>query len=207
MKVSPSRPNPAKYALCALLALLPATVSAQARFDVDDPSFDDLKSPEVGGNTSVKRFTPKDWLEVEVKFKISDSGSKAEFVDRVNIRWYVAVKNPEGRGYWLLEKSVTHVNVPVGEDVFASVYLSPNGVKRLSGSDRASKSVVEYVGGEIEIGGNRQIFVNKGSKTKPFWTVASDSLSRTEKVPLLNKNETPFRFLWHDRYAEIEERD
>jgi hypothetical protein len=49
--------------------------------------------------------------------------------------------------------------------------------------------------------------VNKGSDKKPFWTLASDNLSRTDKVPLLNKNETPFKFLWYDRYAEIEEKD
>ena len=207
MKVSHSNPVLIRRLFCALLLLAAPAALGQVKFDVGKPDFDDLQSPEVGGNTAKKSFSPKDWLEVEVKFNISNAGRDAKFVDRVNIRWYVSVKNPEGSGYWLLEKSVTHTNVPVGEDLYASVYLSPNGVKRLSGSERAGKSVVDYVGGEIEIGGTREVFVSKGSKSKPFWTVSSSNLSRTEKVPLLNKNETPFKFLWYDRYAEIDERD
>ena len=29
-------------------------------------------------------------------------------------------------------------------------------------------------------------------------------MQRTNKYPLLDKNETPFKFLWWDRYLEIE---
>lgn len=207
MKIQRFPVNVLHAALCALfLAALPQ-VQGQVKFDVDKPDFDDLQSPEVGGNTGKKNFSPKDWLEVEAKFRISDAGQRgAKFVDRVNVRWYVAVKNPEGKGFWMLEKEITHVNVPVDEDLYTSVYLSPNAVKRLSGGDRASKSVVEYVGGEMEIGGVRKVFVSKGSDKKPFWTSSSSNISRTEKVPLLNKYETPFKFLWWDRYAEIQER-
>jgi hypothetical protein len=39
-----------------------------------------------------------------------------------------------------------------------------------------------------------------------WWNSASDKISRTEKIPLLNKYETPFKIFWWDRYAEIEER-
>ena len=41
------------------------------------------------------------------------------------------------------------------------------------------------------------------SKDKPGWWV-SGKLSRYDKIPLRNKNETPFKFLWWDRYLEIE---
>ncbi|NNC88973.1 MAG: hypothetical protein HKN82_10995 [Akkermansiaceae bacterium] len=177
-------------------------LAAQAKFDVDDPKFDDLQSPEVGGNTGKKNWDPKDWLEVEVKFKIDAVRPDAKFVDEVRIRWYVAVENPESKGYWLLEKEVTHVNVPVGEDIYASVYLSPTSVMRLSGGERASKAVVDRVGGEISILGTTNYFSSKG---KAGWW-QSGTLSRSDKVPLLNKNQTPFKMLWYDRYAEIQER-
>ena len=36
--------------------------------------------------------------------------------------------------------------------------------------------------------------------------INAPSLSRTEKFPLLDKNQTPFRALWWDRYAEIQEK-
>ena len=123
------------------------------------------------------------------------------------MKWYVAAKNPDGKGYVLLEKEINHVNVPVGEDIFSSVYLSPTAVKRISGSDRAGKSILSHVGGEILINGS-QPEKKSGyftSKDKPGWWV-SGKLSRYDKIPLRNKNETPFKFLWWDRYAEIEER-
>ena len=37
---------------------------------LDSPQFDELPSPDVEGNTGLKNFKPKDWLEVEVKMNI-----------------------------------------------------------------------------------------------------------------------------------------
>jgi hypothetical protein len=174
---------------------------ADAKFSVGKPDFDDILSPDIGAKKSWK---PKNWLEMEVKLKVSAVSPKPKdgFVDEVRIRWYVAVENPGGKGYWLLEKEVTHVNIPIGEDLYASVYLSPNSVKRLSGGERASKSILYAVGGEITIAGKTEYFSSKGKAG--WWT--SGNLSRTDKVPLLNKDETPFKLAWYDRYAEIKEK-
>lgn len=196
------------FSTAALAALtMAAPLYGQAgNVDASDPKFDTLQSPNVGGNTGSKSWKPKDWLEAEVEFEV-DMGSKYErkFVDSVTVKWYVAVKNPEGKGVFLLEKEVEHVNVPVGEKVFSSVYLSPGAVMRISGSDRASKSIIEAIGGEVTVNGtsresNKKRFFADGKKVG-WWT--SNKLSRYDRVPLLNKNETPFKFLWWDRYAEI----
>ncbi|MGJ8676268.1 MAG: Amuc_1102 family pilus-like protein [Akkermansiaceae bacterium] len=183
----------------------PALVAQQYKVDVEDPSFEDLQSPEVGGNTGKKKFKAKDWLECEVKFKIESSDSRVKFVDKVTVKWYVAAENPDGKGYVLLSKEVNHINVPVNEDVYASVYLSPTSIMRISGSDRAGKSVLSHVGGEILVNGTQPVKQTGyfTSKDKPgWWTKAG--LSSYDKIPLLNKSETPFEFLWWDRYAEIE---
>lgn len=178
-----------------------SSLFAEAKFSVGKPEFDDIQSPDIGAKKSWK---PKDWLEMEVKFKVSAVSPKPKdgFVDEVRIRWYVAVENPGGKGHWLLEKEVTHVNVPVGEDLYASIYLSPNSVKRLSGGSRASKSILWGVGGEMTIAGKTEYFT---SRDRPGWWT-SGKLSRTDKVPLLNKDETPFKAAWYDRYAELKEK-
>lgn len=202
-----------RSSLALLLGFLVLSMPAMAqsyKVEVDKPDFDDLQSPEVGGNTGKKNFKPRDWLEVEVKFKVISSNKEDKFVDRVTVRWYVAAKVKEGSGSTkvrVLEKEVNYVNVPVGEDVYASVYLSPSAVKRISGGDNAGKNVVEGVGGEILVNGatayKNSGFFSTAPRAKGKWW---DSMSRYNKIPLRDKNETPFKFLWWDRYAEIEER-
>ena len=119
------------------------------------------------------------------------------------MKWYIAVKNAEKSGTFLLfTKDIDYVNVPVSEEVYCSVYLSPSSIKRLTGFDRAGKSAVEYVGYEVLINGEK--VAQETSKGKPgWWNAASDKISRSDKVPLLNKAETPFAPMWWDRYAEV----
>jgi len=194
-----------RLVLVAIFSLSQFAMAQTYKIELDKPDFDDLPSPEIGGGK--KNFKPKEWLEVEVKFKIISSDKKEEFVDRVTVKWYVAAKIKEGgkTSIRVLEKEVNYVNVPVGEDIYASVYLSPSAVKRISGYDNASKRMVESVGGEIRVKGS-EAYKGSGffsSKGKPKWW---DNMARYNKIPLRNKNETPFSFLWWDRYAEIEER-
>ena len=189
--------------LMGIFVQAPAGLMAQgeARAEVADPSFDDLPSPNINPGKD-KRFKPKDWLEVETKVKLDVRPTpKIPFLDRVTVKWYVAVQNPEGRGFLLLTKDVNHVNVPTDEEFYVSVYLSPSSIKRLTGRERAAKSTVDRVG--VEILWNGVKVGQASSKGKAGWWNAA-SLSRSDKIPLLNKNETPFAIFWWDRYAQIE---
>jgi len=204
--------NRLRFLLSALLLfVLPSSFAmAQYKVDIEKPEIVEIKSPNLGGDSAKKNFKPKDWMEMEVKFKIEAKDRKKLFADKVVVKWYVAAKAPEGqgKGYIMIEKEVTHVNVPIGEDIYVSVYLSPNSIKRLTGNDRISKSDINDVGGEILIDGQQPVGDKKGyfsmNKKPGWWT--SGSLSRFDKIPLLNKNETPFKILWYGRYAEIEEK-
>jgi hypothetical protein len=174
-----------------------------AKVTADKATFDDLTSPEFAGGKQ-KSFKPKDWLEIETKIKTSMAPEpKSKTCDRLTVKWYVAVKNPEKPNTMLLlTRDVEHVNIPLEEDVYVSVYLSPASLKRLTGSDRGGKSAVEAVGYEILING-----VKVAEDTTKFkvgwWNAASDKISRSDAVPLLNKTETPFANSWWDRYAEV----
>jgi hypothetical protein len=171
------------------------------------PAFEDLQSPEFSGGKQ-KPFKPKDWLEIETKLKISmGAGSKARVCEKLVVKWYVAVKNPDpskSGTLLLLTKDVEHMNVPLEEEIYCSVYLSPVSIKRLTGFDRAGKNAVDYVGYEVLVNGEKVL--QETSKGRPgWWNAASDKISRSDSVPLLNKNETPFRAMWWDRYAEVTE--
>ncbi|HVJ46864.1 MAG TPA: Amuc_1102 family pilus-like protein, partial [Luteolibacter sp.] len=183
------------------------SAAAQAvKVDVEKPTFDDLQSPSEFGGTKSKNFKPKDWLEVEAKMKVQMSPEPpSKTLDRLTVKWYVAVKNPDKAGTFLLfSKEVEHVNIPVNEEVYTSVYLSPASIKRLTGQDKAGKNAVEFVGFEILVNGEKKAAETNKSQVG-WWNTASDKISRSETVPLLNKKETPFGVMWWDRYAEVAE--
>ncbi len=189
--------------LAGLVFFSGGAFAQRVQVKVDKPDFDDLPSPEVGGNTGKKNWDPKDWLEAEVKFSLEAKPEPEDkYVDGVTIRWYVAVENPAGKGYFLLEKELRYINVPVGEDVYASVYLSPSTIKRLTGGERAGKSAVWGVAGEVSFNGSKVAEFSSRS-TKEWWR--SSQLSRSDKFPLMSKSETPFKFLWWDRYVQEED--
>jgi len=190
---------------CAIATLVSAPhADAQAyKVEAEKPDFEDIPSPEFSGGKQ-KSFKPKEWLEIEASIKIQMSPAPpTKTAERILVKWYVAVENPDKKGtYLLLTKDITYVNVPLDEEVFSSVYLSPASVQRLSGSDRAGKSLVYLVGYEVLINGEKR--AEESSKEKAgWWNTASDKISRSESVPLLDKSETAFAHMWWDRYAEI----
>jgi hypothetical protein len=127
----------------------------------------------------------------------------SQTAERILVKWYVAVEHPEKKGaYLLLTKDITYVNVPLNEETFTSVYLSPSSVKRLTGSDRGGKKAVYLVGYEVLINGEK--VAAESNKEKPgWWNTASDKISRSDTVPLLDKSKSAFANMWWDRYAEI----
>ena len=167
------------------------------------PKFDDLPSPEFSGGKQ-RPFKPKDWLEIEASFTIQMKPEPpSKTAEKVLIKWYVAVKHPDKpNSFLLLTKDITHVNIPLNEEIFSSVYLSPASIKRLTGADRAGKSSVELVGYEILVNGEK-VDQETSKGQLGWWNNPSEKISRSETVPLLNKAETPFANHWWDRYAEI----
>jgi hypothetical protein len=199
--------------LSLLSAVAVATISisfdsianAQAyKVEPEKPAFDDLPSPDFNVSKT-KPFKPKDWLEIEASFKIQMSPEPpSKTAERVMVKWYIAVEHPEKKGaYLLLTKDITHVNVPLNEEIFSSVYLSPASIKRLTGRDRAGKSVVNLVGYEVLINGEKVAQETSGASKPGWWNTTSDKISRSDTVPLLSKIETPFANMWWDRYAEV----
>lgn len=192
------------FGLIAALSI--GNASAQAtKVTAEKPEFNDLQSPEFSGGKQLP-FKPKDWLLVETKLKVSmNPEPKTKTCDKLSVKWFVLVKNPEKPGTMLLfTKDVEHVNVPLDEDVYVSVYLSPASIKRLTGLDKAGKNAVEAVGYEVLVNGTK--VAEDTTKYKVgWWNSPTDKMSRSEVVPLLNKMETPFANMWWDRYAEVED--
>lgn len=183
-------------------ALAQLEMSKKNSFDVGKPAFDNLQSPNVPTGNS-KKSSPKDWLECEVKIKVNKLGvePKDKYLDQFKVNWYVVVKGQDGKGY-LMTKTITHVNLPIDEEAYVSVYLSPNSLRRITGNARAGKSDLEAIGGEIEYAGEMVGFFSHGERAG-WWRKELKNIERTEKFPLLDKSQTPFAPFWYDRYAEL----
>lgn len=193
----------------AAVFFLPHAAEAQtplaARAAAGQPSVEALQSPDIQSQTKPKRFTPRDWLEIEASIKIEVRPEPPSgMLDRLAVKWYVAVANPDKRGeYFLLTREVTHVNVPINEDIFTSVYLSPSSIRRITGNHRASGKSVEMIGYEVIFNGEPiASAANRGARDK-WWTMPSEKISASDSVPLMTKPETPFAAMWWDRYAEV----
>ena len=210
LKTNPSEMNESLRQLLSIASFAlvscwftPGATAQTSKVVAEKPAFDDLESPSFSGGKQ-KGFKPKEWLEIETKINVSMRPEpKSKTCDRLTVKWYVAVKNPERSGQMLLlTRDIEYVNVPLEEEVHCSVYLSPASLKRLTGIDRAGKRSVEAVGYEILINGVK--VAEDTSKFQPgWWNAASDKISRTNVVPLLTKLETPFAHMWWDRYAEV----
>ncbi len=197
-------PKAALVAVCAAVFGLAGVAHAQKAAEIAEPTFDALPSPQFEG-TKNKSFKPKDWLEVEAGITIPAMSREQDaigFIDEVTVKWYVAVEDKATRKNVLLTKDVNHINVPVGEEFFSSVYISPNTLKRLTGADRASKGAVEVVALEVLVNGQK-VGEATTKHNSGWWN--SGNLSRTDQFPLLSKDKTPFKNFWWDRYAEIQE--
>jgi hypothetical protein len=190
-------------ATAAMFALFPCAAFGETKVTAGKPKFDDMPSPEFGGAKN-KSFKPKDWLEVETEIQVQVAPApKTKICDRLTVKWYVAVNNPEKSGTYLkFTKDVEYVNVPLDEKVWCSVYLSPSSIRRLTGADRAGKAAVKAVGFEILVDG--QVVAGDSSSGGKWWAdpKAAAKFADSTVVPLLSKAETPFAQMWWDRYAE-----
>lgn len=198
-------------ALFTVLSLLGAAAvqAQQYKYKVagEEPELDSLLSPQLAGG---KDFRPKEWLEVEAKLFLQMAPEpKSKTCDRLTIRWYVAVANPEQRGTFLLfSREVKHVNIPVGEEIYCSIYMSPASIRRLLGEARNPEKAVEVVSYEVLIDGEVLAYQTSNRKfSHEWWTKGGDKLIRSEVVPLLDKSQTPFSIMWWDRYAEVDPKD
>ena len=208
MMITPSLRRIIPFLGAALLAACTLQSARAQQFKVtgDEPALDSLLSPQLSSSTS-KKFRPKEWLEVETRLMVQMAPEpKSKTCDTLTVKWYVAVANPEQRGTFLLfTREVNHVNIPTGEEIYVSSYMSPASIRRILGTDRNPEKAVEVVSYEVLINGEPKAYgTSKATFKHGWWDKGGDKLVRSEVVRLLDKSETPFSIFWWDRYAEVE---
>jgi hypothetical protein len=185
----------------AMFSLFTSAAQGATKVDIEKPKFDPIPSPQFAG-VKGESWSPEDWLKMECKLRIEQIPEpKSKTCETLTVKWYVAIENPEKASTYLkLTKEIQHVNLPLGKDVHTCVFLSPASIRRITGSDRAGKNCVKFVG--IEVSADGAVVADAAVGKDKWWTMASDKISESSTVPLLSKSETPFAACWWDRYAE-----
>ena len=160
----------------------------------------DRKSPdfEVGSGIKEPKGERKDWLQIDVAFQL-DSSSREDFVEAIEVRFFVLPKTAQPKFKKLYTAVVNHVDLLKNETLRSSVFLSPNSLARIYGKGKKPNPrdlavAVEIHAGQI-IGGE----VTEGKTSK--WWQKSDV--PTDSSMLRPKSKTPFAYLWFDSYAAV----
>ncbi len=141
---------------------------------------------------------PRDWLEIEVKFK-PKTDPRGAAIPKLLFKYYVAVKGKDG-GSRLLTGEVTHVNVLGDEDNYSCVYISPSTLGGVTGDFRKFQiSSIAAIAVEVYYGGVLKGIENSDNRGN-WWEQMAGSPG------IIAKPDTPFALLWLDRYADVEKK-
>lgn len=171
-------------------ALLTPLQAQNSGFQISEISPEVMKTPEVtfqfGPRNS--KTDVQDWVQVEVTFE-----AMPEFTDELTVKYYIAINKQ------LLVGEVTHINVPLGNELRSVMYVPPRTLQRLMGGKNISKTAFDNIAVQILVKG--QLVAQKSFKGggNEQW------FQQVQQIPnlVLNKSETPFAPLFWDRYEMI----
>ena len=173
------------------------------------------KSPDfLVKNVKDKKWSPRDWLEIEIPFVaeyMSAKGKREKVVPELTFEYYIYLDAKSKENARVLTATLNHVNIPAREKVASVVYVSPDAILRLTGEKRADDRQVRYVGVVVKFGGkDLMVWSSDGKKwdksskrAKPKFWWDSDKAPAVDASALLSKEKTPFAILWPDYHVRV----
>jgi hypothetical protein len=184
----------------------PAGAKKEKLVDVNKVNIEIQKTPDFPvPNVKQKRFIPKDWIEVEVDCKADISKAEKDPSKKthqtVTFKYYLYFQGtPDSKKNRVVTGEVTHVNVPIKENIHSVMYLSPSALAKLTDHSPAiNKTMVQQWGVAVFIDG-QEVGRKTSKNDQEWWT--TPGIAATENL-LLDKTQTPFAPLWHDYHLEV----
>lgn len=194
---------------CLVLAVLSGVVRAEdtAVYKIAkiEPAL--IDSPDItAGNYRKQTKSKAKWLEVDLSFERADRNDKS-FSGDVVVNYYILLNNAaaqtDGKPT-LLTGSITHFDIPVGKQLHAAAFVSPQALQKLFGGKipaTISQALID-LGVTITANGTLVAIQSlKGSVAgdKGWWDTGSDKMTTTTGL-VLEKEKTPFAPLSWDYY-------
>ena len=205
---------PAAMLVLGGIVFAPATARAQAPapaakkeilVDVDKVSVEIQKTPQFQvPNVKEKRFTPKDWLEIEVdceaKLSKTDKEKDRKAYNEVTFKYYAYLSgNPDPKKNRVLTGEVVHTNVAIKEKLHSVMYVTPDVILKITEGKPVTPTMVKAWGVAVFMNGEE--VGRKSSEANAEWW-KKEGLP-TQEAALLDKTKTPFAPLWWDYHMEV----
>jgi hypothetical protein len=189
--------------LCALgLTLLaPERANAQIEHRIRSAgiSYETQQTPRYTptGPRDKRPIRPQEWLELEVALQL-ETVAPTGYMDRMDIEYFVAITDGTTGRTVLLTDRLTYLEIDASERrVYASAYVSPASMARITGKSGARRSDVTAVAAVISAPGLREPVEVSTGGPRDWWK--APGLQRVSGL-ILPKSRTPFAPLWWDRY-------
>ena len=196
--------NAAIIAICSLLSVILASDAfAQARkagasaasaqsaaregVSVKLLEITKIRTPDFSysGSSSEANTTPGEWTKILVRFD-----TEADWTDQLEMRFYIAVKNPKNSAYTMFTGAYVYSDIPKGRGHQVAVYLRPRTTERYG-------NMVDQAAVEVYSKGEVVSLRSFPEGNNPWWRTAT---VRSVEGYVLDRSQTPFANIAGDNY-------
>ena len=199
--------------ICLIFAslLLASTLQAQApastekmpavKVRIKNVQIEEQQTPMLNvSNVKMKRWTPKNWIELDVEFDIKlpeEAGGRKGTYPGMQLNIYVALQHTTKDGKReVITGTLDLLDIPADESCHALAYISPATLKSIFQKDIVTASS-DIQGWGVEFVAEGKVIAAKSSVGKSAWWEKTDAFSIMQGM-LLNKLQTPFAAVFGD---------
>jgi hypothetical protein len=188
----------------------PAAAGKEKLVDISKVDINIQKTPQIQAtNVKDKRWTPKDWIEIEVEataeLSKTEKDKSRKTYDEVTFKYYAYLTGSSAKKSRVLTGEIVHVNVPIKEKIHSVAYITPSQLQKVTeatATGPANPTMVKAWGVQVLIDG-QEVGRKTSDSNKEWW---SNPSLPPQEAALLNQADTPFAPLWGDFHLEIKPR-
>jgi len=156
-------------------------------------------------NIQMKRWTPKNWIELDVEFDIKlpeIAGGRKGTYPGLQLTFYVALNHmTKDNKREVITGTLDLVDIPADEPCHALAYISPSTLKSVFQKDFVTASS-DIQGWGVEFVAEGKVIAAKSSLGNKPWWENKDSFAMLQGM-LLNKLQTPFANVFGDYDVQV----
>jgi len=151
-------------------------------------------------NIKMKRWEPKNWIELDVEFEIKvpeSAGGRKGTYGSLQLNVYVALQQMSKENKReVITGTLDLIDIPADQPCHALAYISPASLKAIFMKDNVTASS-DIQGWGVELVAEGKVIASKSSLGNKPWWESKEALALLDGL-LLNKMQTPFANVFGD---------